>query len=404
MPRGTPALVNPALLIWAREDAGYSSMEAAVARAGKGFSVPKLQAWESGVAQPTLNQAERLADVYGRSYSLLCLPAPPQLPPLATEYRRLPGVRPGGEPPELRFAVRRLVQRRRLGLHLYAEMGEEAPEFSLRAHLSESVESVGQRLRAALDVSLADQFSWASEFVAYRAWRVAVERLGVLVCQIPGKGIGHVRGTSIVHFPLPVAGVSSKELPLSKPFTLLHEVVHLALAASDEERSASEETRDEPGWLQVERFCEGAAGAALMPPDAITGDEDVARQRRSNDWGVEAIRRTARRFRVTPTAVVTRLLRLGVMTPAKYASWKEDWQRYRDAHPDKPGFGIASPAEKAVSRNGPLFTSLVLGALNSDRISSVDASNYLDLNFGHVETLRRGWIERPGGLVAAGIE
>lgn len=75
------------------------------------------------------------------------------------------------------------------------------------------------------------------EFAAYRVWRIAVERLGVLVCQMPGKGLGDVRGTAIVHFPLPVVGISSKELSLRKPFTLLHEVVHLALAA-DEEKPA----------------------------------------------------------------------------------------------------------------------------------------------------------------------
>jgi len=93
-------------------------------------------------------------------------------------------------------------------------------------------------------------------------------------------------------------------------------------------------------------------------------------------------------------------VRLGMMTPTAYARWKNEWQSFRAAHPERPGLGIASPAEKAVSRNGPLFTSLVLSALSSERISSVDASHYLDLGFGHVETLRRGWIEKPAGLAA----
>jgi len=243
-------MVNPPLLVWAREEAGYS-LAAAAERAGQGFTLAKLQAWESGDAQPTLNQAQRLARIYERPLSVFSLPAPPQLPPLATEYRRLPGVQPGAELPELRLGIRRLVHRRRLALHLYAELGDDPPEFHLRAHLRESVEAVGQRLRAALAVSLSEQFGWVSEFAAFRQWRTAVERLGVLVCQMPGKGIGEVRRTSIVHFPLPVAGISSTELPLSKPFTLLHEVVHLALAAAAEERPALNEERDEPGWLEV---------------------------------------------------------------------------------------------------------------------------------------------------------
>jgi Zn-dependent peptidase ImmA (M78 family)/transcriptional regulator with XRE-family HTH domain len=394
-------LVNPPLLVWAREEAGYS-LEGAAERSG--LSVEKLRAWETGQAQPTLRQAERLAAVYERPFSLFSLPAPPALAPQAAGYRKLPGVRPGAEPPALRLAVRRLVQRRRLALHLYAELGDEPPDYPLRARLAEDPEAVGGRLREALEVPVAVQLEWPSEFAAFRAWRAAVERLGVLVCQMPGRDLGQVRGTSIVHFPLPVVGISSTELPLSKPFTLFHEVVHLALAACSEERPAREETRDEPGWMEVERFCEAAAGAALMPADAITADADVAAQRRSGAWEVEAVRRSARRFRVTPTALTTRLWRLGHMSNSAYARWKEAWQRHREGHTEKPAFGIATPAEKAVSRNGPLFTSLVLGALSGDRITSADACEYLDLGFGHVETLRRGWIEQPAGLAVTGAE
>jgi len=390
-----PALVNPLMLAWAREEAGYS-VEVAAERAG--FPVEKLITWESGGAQPTLRQAERLAKIYDRPFSLFSLPEPPQLPPLAAEYRRLPGVRPGAESPELRVAVRRLVQRRRLALHLYAELGDDPPDFSLRARLAENIEAVGRHLREAFGVPLAEQLGWPSEFVAYRAWRMAAEGIGILVCQFPGKGLEDLRGTSIVHFPLPVVGVSSKELPLSKPFTLLHEVVHLALAASEEEKPARDEKRDEPGWLDVERFCEAAAGAALMPAEALLADEDVASQRRAKSWDGSRMRRTARRFRVTPTAAATRLLRLGTMSPRAYAAWKDSWQEYRKAHPEKPSFGIASPAERALGRNGPRFTSLVLSALSNDRISSTDASNYLDLGFAHIESLRRSWIDAPAAF------
>jgi len=394
-------MVNGPMLEWARVEAGYA-LEQVAKKIHQ--SLEKLRAWETGTIQPTLPQAERLAKLYERPLSIFSLPSPPQIPPLATEYRRLPGVRPGSEPPELRLAVRRLVHRRRLALHLYSDLGDDPAEFALRAHLNENVEDVGERLRSALGVPLSEQLSWVSEFVAYRVWRVAVERLGVLVCQMPGKGLGDVGGTAIVHFPLPVVGVSSKELPLRKPFTLLHEVVHLALAAANEEKPALEESRDEPSWLEVERFCEGAAGAALMPRAPLRSDEDVVAQRRSGRWDMAGMRRIAKRFRVTPTAVATRLLRMQVMTPTAYARWKEDWQAYRDSHPDRPGFGIASPAEKAVSRNGPLFTSLVLSALSNERISSVDACHYLDLGYGHVETLRHGWIERPMGLAAVAAD
>jgi Zn-dependent peptidase ImmA (M78 family)/transcriptional regulator with XRE-family HTH domain len=396
MPAPIPAMVNPLLLVWAREEAGFTREEAAQRTKRP---VKALRAWEEGETQPTLRQAEGLAKLYDFPFSIFSLPTPPRLPPLASEYRRLPGVRAGAEPPELRAAVRRLIQRRRIAVHLYAELGDEPVDFPLRAHLREDPQDVGESVRAALRIPIATQLGWASEFVAYRAWREAAERLGVIVCQFPGKGLGEVRGTSILHFPLPVIGISSKELPLSKPFTLLHELSHVALAASREESPALTEVGSETHWLEVERFCETVAGTALMPKSDFAQDPDVAQQIRNGIWRVEAMRRTARRFRVTPTAAATRALRLGLMSPRIYNAWKDAWEAYRAVHPDKPGFAIATPAEKAVGRNGPLLTSLVLSALSNEQISSTDAANFLDVGFGHVETLRKGWMERPAELV-----
>lgn len=388
-------MVTSSLLEWAREEAGYAPEEAAE---NAGVPLEKLCAWEAGAKQPSLRQAEKLAKLYDRSLSVLSLPKPPVLPPLATEYRRLPGVKPGAESPALRRAVRRLVQRRRVAMHLLAELGEEAPAFGLALHLNDNIEEAGARLREVLGISIETQLAWASEFVAFRAWRAAVEELGTLVCQFSGKDTGEVRGFGILHFPLPVIGVSSKEIPLAKPFTLLHELVHLALAASHEEQSAMTEDRRKDDWLQVERFCESVTSSILMPMEAIGEDADAISQKQAGEWTVAGIRRTAKRFRVTPTAVATRLLWLGVMSAADYAGWKKDWADWRKMHPEKAGFGIATPADKAVTRSGPFFTSLVLGALGSDRISSSDASQYLDVGFDHVEILRKSWMVGPASL------
>src|SRR5262245_33826239 len=94
-----PAMVTPTVLEWARKESGYDP-EPAAKRAG----VPpeKLLAWEQGEAKPTPRQAQALAKFYHRALGILFLPQPPALPPLSAEYRRLPGVQPGAESPELR--------------------------------------------------------------------------------------------------------------------------------------------------------------------------------------------------------------------------------------------------------------------------------------------------------------
>ncbi|MBI5675093.1 MAG: ImmA/IrrE family metallo-endopeptidase [Nitrospirae bacterium] len=386
MARSIPALVNSSLLTWAREDAGFS-IEQAAERAD--FSTEKLQAWESGLFQPTLRQAEKLAKLYHRPYSVFCLSEPPKTKPLASEYRRLPGVRPGAESPELRFAIRQMIYRRKVALGLISELADKPDKFLLSAHLQEDTEHVATHIRSKLGISIETQHAWPNEFRAWHGWRAAVEDIGVLVFQFSKVNPKEVRGVSLLDFPLPVIGINSKEVPASKPFSLLHELVHIMLAHADEEKPALLEKRNDQDWLKVERFAEAVAGAVLMPSAALLKEPEIANRTSGNYWNIPEVRKLARRYKVTPKAMITRLLWISKCTPAGYRKWIDDWEDYLKAHPPKPGGGIATPAEKALNRNGRSFTQLVLNALSLERITSVEASHYLELNFPHIETLRR---------------
>lgn len=66
------------------------------------------------------------------------------------------------------------------------------------------------------------------------------------------------------------------------------------------------------------------------------------------------------------------------MTWTGYLQWREEWDGVVAAMPPRKG-GIATPVDKALTRAGRPLTQLVLEALDTNRISSVDASRYLDL-------------------------
>lgn len=386
MATSIPALVNAPLLVWARKEAGYS-LDQAAERVG--VAVAKLRSWESGEARPTLRQAEKLAAIYRRPYSVFCLAVPPSTPPLAAEYRRLPGVKPGAESPELRVALREMIYRRRVALRLLDEVGDGAEPFALRAMLKEDPTEVAERLRETLHISPETQFSWNNEWQAWRGWREAVESLGVLVFQFSKVVPDEVRGVSLLDFPLPVVGINSKEIPASKPFTLLHELVHIMLANAHEERPALEEKRPALDWKKVEKYAETVAGAVLMPEPLLLAEPSIRSSQAGDSWEIQTVRSLARRFKVTPAALITRLLVLGKCSPSAYHRWKTDWADYQQEHPAPTGGGIALPPEKALNRNGQSFTRLVLEALSLDRITSADAANFLGVNFTHVETLRQ---------------
>jgi Zn-dependent peptidase ImmA (M78 family)/DNA-binding XRE family transcriptional regulator len=299
------------VLEWARIEAGLPP-ERAAKRAG--VSPDRLLAWEHGDAKPTLRQAQTLAKLYHRPLSIFFLPEKPVLPQLAAEYRRLPGIEPGAESPELRLALRVLSQRRETAIALSEELGYPIPEFAVAAHLNEASLAAGACLRAALGVTPQEQLAWRDDWQAWRRWREAVESLGVLVFQVPKVSLQQVRGVTVPRFPLPVIGINSKETSAgARSFTLLHELAHLALAFGREEDVALRERRPDADWQQVERFAEEVASTALITAETLATFLQRSAVRR-DAWDVPLVRQLASNFRVTPLAMATRLRAAGALS------------------------------------------------------------------------------------------
>ncbi len=379
-----PIPLNPSVLLWAREESGFPLERVAHRLSVK---VNRVASWEQGGLMPTMRQTQELARFYHRPLSLFFLPAPPQLPPLAAEYRRLPGVVAGKESPALRLAVRQMSNRREYTINLMGELSEAVPEFKLKAKLNEEPSLIAERLRKALNVDLETQTAWRDEWQAWRGWREAVEKLGVLVFQFLKVNLGEVRGMSLLKFPMPVVGINSKEkVAGSKSYTVIHEVIHLMLAAGHEEETAIKETRSEKEWEGVERFAENVASHVLVPEPAL---QDAAGPKHRNaSWDIESVRRLAKQFRISPLAMATRLRASGYMSWTEYQSWKERWNSYLKTLKPRSG-GFATPAEKAINRTGRPFVQIVLEALDANRLTSVEAARYLDLKFQHFDELRQ---------------
>ncbi len=289
-----------------------------------------------------------------------------------------------------------MSSRRETALELAEQVGFATEPFTSSARLNEAPKDVAHRLRGALGVTGTQQLAWENEWQASRRWREAVEAMGVLVFQFPKVPLSEARGVALLDFPLPVIGLNSKETsPAARAFTIMHELVHLALARSHEEVTALKERRTDAEWEAVERFVEETASAILIPEIVL----DAALPRMASlpaQWTLEAVRSLARLFRVTPLAMATRLRARGVMDWPAYRRWKEDWRVYLESRPAPKKGGFATEVGKALSRNGEPFVRLVLQGLESNQVTAVDASRALGLGFGHFEKLRDALRPRPG--------
>jgi Zn-dependent peptidase ImmA (M78 family)/transcriptional regulator with XRE-family HTH domain len=380
------AIVEPAVLRWARETAGVAVGDAARRVQVKPETVA---AWEAeGEARPTIAKLRALANMYKRPLSVFFLPQPPAEPPLNVhDFRKLPGVVAGAFSSMLRIQLRRARERRELAIDLLQDLEQPLPSFGIHARLGDEPEELGARLRELLGVDLAAQAGWTGAYDVFNGWRERIEAAGVLVFQMSRVDLKEVRGFSLAEEQLPVIAVNAKDVPHARVFTMLHELCHVALRASgicepDEDRLLPSKER------RVEAFCNRVAGAALVPMRELLG-EDVVRSHTGPVWTDDELHILARRFSASRFVVLRRLLTARRTTAAFYSAKHEEWIAAARAQAQRRSEGGPPPDRAAVAERGQTFVRLVLQSYYQDRITLSDVSEYLGVRLKHLPKIEQ---------------
>lgn len=371
---------NPEIIAWAIRESGRPA-DAVARRLSVASS--RLDQWTSGDRPPTVRQLMELATYLHRPLSLFYSQAPPRQAPLAAQYRRLPGVTAGAESPELRLAIRQMLARRDAAIDLQEELGYDLPDFALTAHPSEAPRSVGERLRAATGIGPTDPFAWRDVWQAWRTWRSKLEDLGLLVFMFPSVAMTEARGLTLPDHPLPVVAVNTREMAESRSYSALHETVHVMLANAGEEEPALRDRHSAQDWEAIERFADAAASYALIDERTLSASTSAT----GVPHDLEGMRSLARRFKVSPLAMATRLRASTYLTRREYEVWRNEWDSWVATLPARRP-GIATPVSKTLGRGGTAFAQLVLEALDTRRITTSEAARHLSLRPDRFDELR----------------
>lgn len=381
------ATINPAVLVWARNSAGY---DLAVAAGKLKLDEARLAGWELGDDQPSIPQLRKLAELYKRPLAVLYLPEPPLAFLPMHDFRRLPDMGPRHFSPALTLEIRRAHQQRELALEMLAESGGEAPRFSLTTSLRANIEEAGTRIREALGIDYQLQSSWREPLVAFRAWRSRIETLGVLVFQASRIERDEASGFAYWAETLPFMVVNRKDVYSRRTFSLLHELAHLMLqqsGVSDLDIDAPRPAADE----RIEIFCNQVAAAALMPRAAFLAEATIAAKGAGrHEWSDEAIKSLALTYSVSREAVVRRLLTFERTTEAFYRRKRTQYatefrQRLEKQKEEAAGKPIPRnmPRETIANIGRPLV-SLILENYHQDRLTISDVSGYLGVKTRHL--------------------
>jgi Zn-dependent peptidase ImmA (M78 family) len=346
VPTPTLAHVNPQVLRWARESVGYTAQAAA---AKLGVYTWQVEAAERGEDLLTLRQAERLAEFYDRPLATLFLPTPPDEEPAEAQFRRLPGAPPPPWPPEMNRLIRRVRARQEAAAELY-DLLDEAPPWgrpvSELAHVDRR--ALASVMRQRLGVSFDQQAEWndPAGYTGLRAWVDAVEAQGVLVMQDGSMPLDSMRGFASTHAAVPAVVVNTRDDPRSRAFTVIHELGHLALAATGASVG-----------LETETWCNEFAGELIVPHAELS----TAFQKAAGD-PERRIAQVALVFGVTPLAAAVRI-----------------------ARERSPG---GNYYRNKITWLGPAFVRLVLEAADGQALTLSNAAGLLEAKVNHFHRLR----------------
>jgi Zn-dependent peptidase ImmA (M78 family) len=386
---GPLALIEPALLVWARNAAGLP-LEQAAAKAG--VKVEKLVAWETGSERPTVVQLRKLGGIYKRPLAVFFLPAPPKGWGTMRDFRKLPDAEARAQSPELRLAIREAWERRSVAIELAADLEREPSSFALPASTSDDPETVAAKIRGLLGVSVEEQRSWKNPDTALARWRARVEARGILVFSFSRVDVKEVRGFSISEAPMPVVAVNSKDMPAGRAFSLIHELAHVAI------RSGAVMCDPNRDGADVEVFCNHVAGAVLVPRGSLLAEAEVRAATALTVWQDDAVTRFARSYSVSREVLLRRLVVLGKTSRTGYASKRAQFaaEYSRWAQKLKASEGGPDYLTTVLSQNGRFYTRLVLDAFGHQTITASDVATYLGIKTRHIRGLETDVSMRAG--------
>ncbi len=375
------AYITPNVLKWARESARIS-----VEIAAQKVHVPAeaLIDWESGLSQPTISQAEKLAKYYKRPFALFFLPNIPK------DFQPLQDFRTKGAADlstASLFIIREIQQKQAWISEYFIEDNEPPLPFVGKFSLASEAAEVAHDILNTLQIEPGN-YNTDSPI---REWVNNAEKQGIFVSRTsfinPKMKLdsNELQGFVISDNYAPFVFVNSEDWNSAQLFSLVHELAHIWIAESGIS-SATEYSNINQSTHPIELFCNEVAANALMPVELMQSiGDDVYRSTKD-------IFAVSKRLGVSSFAFLYRAFKLGIIPREIYISLKEEtelkYQEFLEQQNQKknkkggPNYYLLQ-----LNRNGRLFTQTVLDSFRGGQIQPTQASALLNTKINYFSKL-----------------
>jgi Zn-dependent peptidase ImmA (M78 family)/transcriptional regulator with XRE-family HTH domain len=375
--------VVPSVLQWARETAG---LDVTTAAERVGVKRDRVEQWEDGSVEPTINQIRAMADAYARPLAALFMPEPPtddlkrDLPDFRRQEARSRVMSRALQKAVMR-AYRQRDALREVAEDLVLPDSDVTAQYALNQALDPA--TLGEQLRAALGMeSISKTVLFQPESLLRELVRRA-ENLNVTIIQVQRVEITEMRGFSLGDGPCPIVALNGADWPRGKIYTLLHELAHVGFRSNGLCDLQHEQSP------RLERLCDTVAAVALMPGEAfLSALGSIRRESLTSDIA----RAVGNQFGASGESALLRMVELG------RATWEDYWRL-------KPAFDSAYASYKAAERErnadrdspiyyqvkrrdlGKRFISQMVAAHQEDVLSSRDLAQLLEVSYDKVPKL-----------------
>jgi Zn-dependent peptidase ImmA (M78 family) len=332
--------INPKILVWARETAGFTLSQAAAAigvKDGKNqTAIDKLISLESGKSAPSRPQLLKMAQKYRRPLLTFYLEEPPKRGDRGEDFRSVPDRQAA---PEARVdALVRDIRARQATVRDFILEDETRRKLAFigSAKMADGTKSVLNSIRSTLQLNLATYRDQPSPEKAFAHLRSKAESAGIFVLLIGNLGSHHTnisveafRGFALADDVAPFVVINDQDAPTAWSFTLIHEIAHLWLGKTGVSGRSHE--------MQIEKFCNDVAAGFLLPDDELPSAGVTLAD--TEQTAISKIDQFATDRHLSRSMVAYSLLRAGMMTEE---TWKVitawffgQWSKSRDAKKDR---------------------------------------------------------------------
>ena len=368
--------VNPKIIKWARENAGFSDEEIAKKI---GISIENYKKIESGEKEPTFKQIEKLSRLFKRPISVFLLPEPPFEPALTTSFRILPKTE-NEISKELRLSIRKARYYQNIAHELINEVFTPKTQFP-KVTIKNDPIYLAKKQRQECNISINEQFNFKNVYHAFNKWREFIESKNILVFQFKFP-LESARGFVLMDKEPYTIVLNSADNIFARIFTLFHEYAHILL--NQPEIYVEEEIIKQ--YPKIENWCNKFVSEFLVPEEYLIKEDDYKQFTNKSKTLGETLLSLSKRFLVSKHAVLTKFRTMDLITQEEYE--EEVVKLKKEFNVKREENKVFLPSyKKCIQEKGKKFITLIMLSKEKGVITSADATEYLSLKLKNMKKL-----------------